>query len=126
MHRVADRVLFPSTHIPTKNVALVSWYRMTQEFLTSFSVLCECGRMLVSSVYRSSAVFAPSLSLAAPFGQDERVYDQTGLPAARAHPARPRYPQAAVLDPQDRSIPSAAVAAQMPKGRTKLRVSEGR
>lgn len=55
-------------------------------------------------------------SSAAPSGQDERVYDQTGLPAAHPHPARPRNPQAAVLDPQDRPIPSAALAAQMPKG----------
>ncbi len=55
-------------------------------------------------------------SLTAPSGQDERVYDQTGLPAAYPHPARPCNPQAAVLDPQDRSIPSAALTAQMPKG----------
>lgn len=53
---------------------------------------------------------------AAPSGQDERVYDQTGLSAAHPHPARPCNPQAAVLDPQDRSVPSAALAAQMPKG----------
>ncbi len=52
----------------------------------------------------------------APSGQDERVYDQTGLSAAHPHPARPCNPQAAVLDPQDRSIPSAALTAQMPQG----------
>lgn len=55
-------------------------------------------------------------SLTAPSGQDERVYDQTGLSATHPHPARPCNPQAAVLDPQDCSIPSAALAAQMPKG----------
>lgn len=59
---------------------------------------------------------AVSPSLTAPSGQDERVYDQTGLSAAHPHPARPCNPQAAVLDPQDRSLPSAALAAQMPKG----------
>lgn len=37
--------------------------------------------------------------LTAPSGQDERVYDQTGLPTAHPHPARPCNPQAAVLDP---------------------------
>lgn len=52
----------------------------------------------------------------APSGQDERVYDQTGLPTAHPHPAWPCNPQAAVLDPQDCSIPSAALTAQMPKG----------
>lgn len=55
-------------------------------------------------------------SLAAPSGQDERVYDQTVLSAAHPHPARPRNPQTAIVDPQDCSLPSAALAPQMPKG----------
>jgi len=64
--------------------------------------------------YKANSALPPSLT--APSGQDEWVYDQTGLPAADPHSARPCHPQAAVLDPQDRSIPSAALAAQMPEG----------
>lgn len=60
--------------------------------------------------------FCPS-SLTAPSGQDERVYDQTVLSAAHPHPARPRNPQTAIVDPQDRSLPSAALTSQMPKGK---------
>lgn len=52
----------------------------------------------------------------APSGQNERVYDQTVLSAAHPHPARPCSPQTAIVDPQDRSLPSATIAAQMPKG----------
>lgn len=44
------------------------------------------------------------------------MYDQTVLSAAHPHPARPRNPQTAIVDPQDRSLPSAALASQMPKG----------
>lgn len=44
------------------------------------------------------------------------MHGQARLPAAHPHPARPRHPQAAVLDPQDRPLPSAALAAQMPEG----------
>lgn len=57
-----------------------------------------------------------SYTLAAPSGQDEWVYDQTVLSAAHPHPARPCSPQTAIVDPQDRSLPSATLAAQMPKG----------
>lgn len=57
-----------------------------------------------------------ALSLTAPSGQDERVHDQTVLSAAHPHPARPRNPQTAVVDPQDGSLPSAALSSQMPKG----------
>lgn len=57
-----------------------------------------------------------SSPLAAPSGQDEWVYDQTVLSAAHPHPARPCSPQTAIVDPQDRSLPSATLAAQMPKG----------
>lgn len=54
--------------------------------------------------------------LTAPSGQDERVYDQTILSAAHPHPAWPCSPQTAIVDPQDCSLPSATLAAQMPKG----------
>lgn len=67
------------------------------EFLESHRWLCH--------------VFLP-----APSGQDEWVYDQTGLPAAHADSFWPCNPQAAILDPQDCPIPSAAVTAQMPEG----------
>lgn len=66
------------------------------------------------SVLKPNAV--SNLPTSAPAGQDERVYDQTGLPAAHPHSAWPRGPQAAVLDPQDRPLPAAALAAQMPQG----------
>lgn len=61
-----------------------------------------------------------AFSLTAPSGQDERVYDQTVLSAAHPHPARPRNPQTAIVDPQDLSLPSAALAPQMPKGNDPL------
>lgn len=57
-----------------------------------------------------------AFSQTAPPWQDERLYDQTVVPAAHPHPARPRHPQTAVVDPQDGSLPSAALASQMPQG----------
>lgn len=44
------------------------------------------------------------------------MHDQTGMPAAHPHPARPCNPQTAAMDPQDCSLPSPALAAQMPEG----------
>lgn len=62
------------------------------------------------------SLYSTPLFLAAPSGQNERVYDQTVLSATHPHPARPCSPQTAIVDPQDRSLPSATIAAQMPKG----------
>lgn len=90
------------------------------QFLLS---LCFCTTHLVISLtLKTSACIKidPQPCLlpipTAPSGQDERVYDQTRLPVAHPHPARPRHPQTAVLDPQDCPLPSAALAAQMPQG----------
>lgn len=84
-----------------------------------FLSLCFCTTHVVISLpLKTSACIKifPQPIPTAPSGQDERVYDQTRLPAAHPHPARPRHPQTAVLDPQDRPLPSAALAAQMPQG----------
>lgn len=51
------------------------------------------------------------LVLTAPSGQDERVHDQAGLPAACPRPARPCHPQTTFLDPQDCPLSSSALVA---------------
>lgn len=92
-------------HILKKNQTPIKWlgkhiYNIITPQILSFAAVLKCC----------------ASSLTALSGQDERVYDQTALPAAHPHPARPRHPQTAVVDPQDRSLPSAALAPQMPKG----------
>lgn len=44
------------------------------------------------------------------------MHGQAELPSLHHHPPRPYCSQAATMDPQDCSLPSACLAAQMPQG----------
>lgn len=51
------------------------------------------------------------------------MHGQAELPSLHHHPPRPCCSQTATMDPQDRTIPSACLAAQMPQG-TKIKATE--